>query len=164
MEFLASDAMNGRGSGTRDEWIAATYIASHLRRWGLDPIDGSGYLQEIRIERSEIAGPPVLTFGGQKAVHGKDMTVTSIAGAALAGPLKKWQPGMAVTRGAILLLPEQDPPGAAETSRAANRAVPGVRTGTHAPAVGRPSRAAAVDAVAGWNAESRRRRARQGNL
>ena len=27
MGFLASDALNGRGSGTRDEWIAATYIA-----------------------------------------------------------------------------------------------------------------------------------------
>jgi aminopeptidase YwaD len=28
MGFLASDAMNGRGSGTRDEWITATYIAA----------------------------------------------------------------------------------------------------------------------------------------
>ena len=28
MEFLASDALNGRGSGSRDEWIAATYIAA----------------------------------------------------------------------------------------------------------------------------------------
>jgi len=26
MEMLASDAMNGRGSGTRDEWLAAVYI------------------------------------------------------------------------------------------------------------------------------------------
>ena len=30
MEFLASDALNGRGSGTRDEWITATYVASFL--------------------------------------------------------------------------------------------------------------------------------------
>ena len=28
MEFLAGDALNGRGSGTRDEWIAAAYIGS----------------------------------------------------------------------------------------------------------------------------------------
>ena len=34
MAFLASDAMNGRGSGTRDEWIAAEYIGAQLRRWG----------------------------------------------------------------------------------------------------------------------------------
>jgi len=27
MEFLAGDALNGRGSGTRDEWLAAAYIA-----------------------------------------------------------------------------------------------------------------------------------------
>lgn len=42
MEFLAGDAMNGRGSGTRDEWMAAEYIASHLRRGGL----GSHYFAE----------------------------------------------------------------------------------------------------------------------
>ena len=33
LEFLAGDALNGRGSGTRDEWIAATYIGAQLRRW-----------------------------------------------------------------------------------------------------------------------------------
>jgi aminopeptidase YwaD len=45
MEFLASDALNGRGSGTRDEWIAVTYIASQLRRWGLEPMgDDGGYV------------------------------------------------------------------------------------------------------------------------
>jgi hypothetical protein len=48
MEFLAGDALHGRGSGTRDEWIAATYLASHLRRWGLEPLgDEGGYVQTI---------------------------------------------------------------------------------------------------------------------
>ena len=36
MEFLASDAMAGRGSGTRDEWIAATYAAAQMRRFGYE--------------------------------------------------------------------------------------------------------------------------------
>ncbi len=36
-EFLASDALHGRGSGTRDERIAATYIGSQFRQFGLDP-------------------------------------------------------------------------------------------------------------------------------
>jgi hypothetical protein len=43
--------MNGRASGTRDEWVTATYIASHLRRWGLEPLgDNGGYTpaDEIR--------------------------------------------------------------------------------------------------------------------
>jgi Zn-dependent M28 family amino/carboxypeptidase len=48
MEFLASDALNGRGSGTRDEWIAATYIASQMRHLGLEPLgDSGGYIQVI---------------------------------------------------------------------------------------------------------------------
>jgi hypothetical protein len=31
MNFLASDALNGRGSGTRDEWIAASYLGSQMQ-------------------------------------------------------------------------------------------------------------------------------------
>src|SRR5687767_10182185 len=31
LEFLASDALNGRGSGTRDELLAADYIGSQRR-------------------------------------------------------------------------------------------------------------------------------------
>jgi hypothetical protein len=50
MEFLASDALSGRGSGTRDEWIAATYVAAQLRRWGIEPLgDRGGYLQAIDV-------------------------------------------------------------------------------------------------------------------
>jgi hypothetical protein len=48
MEFLSGDALNGRGSGTRDEWIAVTYAAAQMRRLGLDPLgDGGGYVQSI---------------------------------------------------------------------------------------------------------------------
>jgi hypothetical protein len=49
---LASDALNGRGSGTRDEWIAAEYIAAQLRLLGLDPLgEGGEYVQTIDTER-----------------------------------------------------------------------------------------------------------------
>jgi Zn-dependent M28 family amino/carboxypeptidase len=48
MEFLASDALNGRGSGTRDEWIAAAYIGSHMRRLGLEPMgEYGGFVQVV---------------------------------------------------------------------------------------------------------------------
>ncbi|MBA2341631.1 MAG: M20/M25/M40 family metallo-hydrolase [Pyrinomonadaceae bacterium] len=52
MEFLASDALGGRGSGTRDELIAATYIASELRRYGIAPAgDANDYLQKAPARR-----------------------------------------------------------------------------------------------------------------
>src|ERR1700716_4218581 len=37
MNFLASDAMQGRGSATGYERIAAEYIASQFRQFGLEP-------------------------------------------------------------------------------------------------------------------------------
>src|SRR5829696_6324462 len=45
LNFLASDAMQGRGSGTAYERIAAEYIGSQFRQFGLEPggdTDSSG--------------------------------------------------------------------------------------------------------------------------
>ena len=51
MAFLASDALNGRGSGTRDEWIAVWYAAAQLQQWGLEPAaDGGSYIQGVEVE------------------------------------------------------------------------------------------------------------------
>lgn len=48
MEFLASDALHGRGGGTPDELVAATYIATELEREGLKPAgDDGGFLQRV---------------------------------------------------------------------------------------------------------------------
>ena len=45
-DFLASDALLGRGSGTRDELLAATYIASELKTYGIQPAaEGGGYME-----------------------------------------------------------------------------------------------------------------------
>ena len=56
MEFLASDALRGRGSATHDELVAATYIASELRAYRVDPAgDAGGYVQ--RALRSQAARP-----------------------------------------------------------------------------------------------------------
>jgi Zn-dependent M28 family amino/carboxypeptidase len=53
MEFLASDALQGRGSGSHDELLAATYLASQLRQIGIEPAgDGGGYLQNVSGEFS----------------------------------------------------------------------------------------------------------------
>jgi hypothetical protein len=107
MEFLASDAMNGRGSGTRDEWLAATYIASNLRRWGIEPLgDDGGYVQAVEVARSEATAPPVLLLGSTKLTHGKEMLVQVMGSPHLAGPLVKFKAGMAVPAGSVVLMPE----------------------------------------------------------
>ena len=120
MEFLAGDALNGRASGSRDEWIAAAYIASQLRRWGIEPLgDDGGYVQDVRIERSEVAAPPVLTAGDRRLTHGKEIVVARLGGTELSGPLQKFVPGKAVAKGTVLLLPEGSAqPAAAETAGA----------------------------------------------
>jgi hypothetical protein len=48
MEFLASDALQGRASGSHDELLAATYLASQLREIGIEPAgDEGGYIQNV---------------------------------------------------------------------------------------------------------------------
>ena len=50
-EFLASDAMGGRGSATRMEEIAANYVASEFIGYGLKPAPGmTGYLQSADVD------------------------------------------------------------------------------------------------------------------
>lgn len=50
MDFLASDALRGRGSGTPDELIAATYIASELEQYGIEPLGDNGtFLQHAAV-------------------------------------------------------------------------------------------------------------------
>ena len=63
MEFLASDALRGRGSGTADELVAATYVAAQLRAYGIAPAgDDGGYLQRATLLQSRFTAPPQLTF------------------------------------------------------------------------------------------------------
>jgi len=76
MDYLAGDALAGRGSGTPQEHMAADYVASELRRYGVapalpqnakngrsgDPGDDGGYLQHVALEYRSLAAPPVLSF------------------------------------------------------------------------------------------------------
>ncbi len=106
MEFLAGDALNGRGSGTRDEWITATYIASHMRRLGIQPLgDDGGYVQKVTIERSELNAPPVLSVGDGRFTHGKGIYVSQLTAAKVSGPVQRYKEGTPVTTGAVLLVP-----------------------------------------------------------
>ena len=109
LEFLAGDALNGRGSGTRDEWLAAAYVASHMRRWGFEPLgDAGGYVQTIEMEHYEAASPPILSYPGGRVEHGKDMIVVSLASGRATGPLKRLGANEAATPGSVA----PQPPGA----------------------------------------------------
>jgi hypothetical protein len=58
-EFLASDAMQGRGSSTHDELVAATYAASELRQYGIEPAgDHGSYIQVVLIVQPKVISPP----------------------------------------------------------------------------------------------------------
>ncbi len=102
LRFLAGDHLKGRGSGTRDEWIAAAYIASLYEEAGLEPggdvlPDGSrSYIQTITrsAERPFIDGPTLssvhTTTPGPAVdlMYGKDMVALNIAGDHAQGPLR----------------------------------------------------------------------------
>jgi aminopeptidase YwaD len=112
MAFLASDALNGRGSGTRDEWIAAAYLGSQMQQWGLEPLgDGGGFVQQIEIERLETAQPPTLSVDGKKYTHGRDIRVQFLSAARVSGSLQRYSPGSPVKPGAVLLMPATPAPG-----------------------------------------------------
>ena len=63
--FLASDALQGRGSATRDEAIAAAYVASEFQSYGLRPAPGmADYLQPATLVRVLLNGAPTMSVGG----------------------------------------------------------------------------------------------------
>ena len=107
MEFLAGDALNGRGSGTRDEWIAVSYVAAQLRRMGLEPLgENGGYIQTIEIERPELAAAPVLEMGERRLTHGKEIRVATMNAASISGQVASLKPGERAERGMVILVPE----------------------------------------------------------
>jgi hypothetical protein len=109
LEFLASDALNGRGSGTRDEWIAAAYAAAEMRRLGLEPLgDGDGFVQTVNIDRRELTTAPVLKIGKQSFTHGNEIVVR-LGAPRVSGRLQKFKPGEPVAPGSAILLPEPAP-------------------------------------------------------
>lgn len=107
MEFLASDAMKGRGSGTEDEWRAAEYIGSQLRRLGVEPLgDNGGFVQRIATGRSRVTTPPVLSFGDREFTHGREIVAQTLGAGSATGPLAKYGTDGQRSSAAFLLLPE----------------------------------------------------------
>jgi len=97
MEFLASDALRGRGSGTPDEWVAATYVASELQQYGVAPAGDDGtYLQRATLLRRKLTSAPQLKFRTSLPsprevawTHGKEILALYLASPTFSGPLQK---------------------------------------------------------------------------
>lgn len=119
MEFLASDALRGRGSGTSDELVAATYVASQLEAYGVEPAgDDGGYLQRATIVRRKFTAAPQLLAEGSGAqgteqeamtpwIYGRDFLTLQLTQAQFSGPLQKIEAednGVEVKRGAFVLV------------------------------------------------------------
>ncbi len=116
--FLASDAMQGRGSGTNFERIAAEYIGSQFRQFGLEPAgdtDSAGnksFVQRVPLESAKFVEPPTLTVTSgsntQKWQFGRDFLVSVLRSPKISGDLQVAGVGDNFTKGAVVAvkLPE----------------------------------------------------------
>jgi len=65
VEALASDAMMGRNTPSRELDSAADYIAANFRAYGMLPV-GEGYFHRYYLKRTELGSPNSLTVNGRQ--------------------------------------------------------------------------------------------------
>lgn len=111
--FLASDALQGRGSGTNNERLAAEYIGSQFRQFGLDPGgDDDGFVQRVTMESTRFSGPPSLTAtangNAQNWQFGKDFLVSFLRATKISGDLQVIDPAGTPARGAVVAVKSLD--------------------------------------------------------
>lgn len=115
MMFLAGDAMQGRGSGTQFEWIAAEYVGSQFMQSGIEPAgdlspDGKpGYVQTVTISRGGFTENPTLKYGTTTLTHGNEMIVLRTNSGNAVGKLQKlaWG-GKPEADSAVFIKPPQE--------------------------------------------------------
>lgn len=112
--FLASDALQGRGSGTGYERIAAEYIGSQFRQFGLEPGGDSdssgqkGFVQRVPLNGVRFKATPTLTIttGSEvkKWTFGADFLVSFLRSPNISGELQVIDADGAPTKGAVTLI------------------------------------------------------------
>lgn len=84
--FLAGDALQGRGSATRDEAIAAAYVAAQFEGFGLTPPPGmASYFQTAGVTRITPSGHAALSAGGVTVSEGAGLTLYASGGQNVSG-------------------------------------------------------------------------------
>ena len=74
--FLAGDELQGRGSATRDEAIAAAYVAAQFRLAGLTPAPGmTGFVQRAPVVKTTPSGAATVTVGETTLTQGADFAI-----------------------------------------------------------------------------------------
>jgi len=74
--FLAGDELQGRGSATRDEAIAAAYVNAQFRLAGLTRAPGmTGFVQRAPVVKTTPSGAATVTVGGTTLNQGADFAI-----------------------------------------------------------------------------------------
>lgn len=87
--------MQGRGSGTHDELLAATYVAAELRAYGIAPAgDDGGYIQAAPLIKRKLTEAPKIEITPAKGNpvtldYGKDFLLRFSTSPTFSGPLQK---------------------------------------------------------------------------
>ena len=121
LSFLASDALQGRGSGTGYERIAAEYIGSQFRQFGLegggdaDTAGNKGFVQRVPLETVKFTAAPTFSVTSASATHkwefGRDFLVSFLRSPRISGELQILDASATPVKGAIAVfkLPETAP-------------------------------------------------------
>lgn len=114
MTFLAGDAMQGRGSGTQFEWIAAEYVGSQFMQCGLEAAGDKGfdgkpsYVQTVNVSRATFSESPTIKYGTSRLTHGGEMVVLRTNVGAVSGNLQKISLGETPAAGSAVFLRSND--------------------------------------------------------
>ncbi|HEX6044150.1 MAG TPA: M20/M25/M40 family metallo-hydrolase [Pyrinomonadaceae bacterium] len=116
--FLASDAMQGRGSGTNNERLAAEYIGSQFRQFGLEPAgdaDAGGnkdFVQRVVLESTRFSTAPSLTAtagaNSKTWKFGQDFLLSFLRAPKITGDLQVIGMSGSPAKGAVVVLTEID--------------------------------------------------------
>ena len=113
--FLAGEELQGRGSATRDEAIAAAFVTAQFRLAGLTPAPGmAGYVQRAPVVKTTPSGAATVTVGGLSLTQGADFAILTS--------------GLNAASGAVTVAPDPAAlPSGSETLMIAPAEGPGVR-------------------------------------
>ncbi len=70
LDFLSSDALEGRDTGTRGFEIAALYAAAQFRQWGLAPGNGDSFFQQVPLVELRRAESSIDVLGPEGGAAG----------------------------------------------------------------------------------------------